>query len=219
MVRRENSASPGFERARSGAWRPDGKRRIQHHRAVGHSRPRRSSSGGSLDGVAAMGSADPRRPPPRYAPEPDFPALGRRHVGRCLGVSRTLGLEFLSISRLARRLAAHAVSDNARLRGAHLLGLDVRLCHRLAVSPDAWMNWLMLCVVLLAATAGSSTTIRNGVNPGSPSCVFTSVIATTIAPVAVKLFAVAIPGWFGLRRALSGKTMSDRKSTRLNSSH
>jgi len=74
----------------------------------------------------------------------------------------------------------------------------------------AWMNWMMFCVVLLAATAGSSTTMRNGVNPASPSHVFASVMASTIAPVAVKLFAVAIPGWFGMRRALSGKTMSLR---------
>jgi len=75
----------------------------------------------------------------------------------------------------------------------------------------AWMNWLMFCVILLAGTVGSSTTMRNGGgNPASPSHVFASVIASTIAPVAVKLFAVAIPAWFGMRRALSGKTIALR---------
>ena len=75
----------------------------------------------------------------------------------------------------------------------------------------AWLNMLVFFIVLLAGTIGSSTTMRNGGgNPASPSHIFTSVIASTIVPAAVKLFAVAIPAWFGMRRALSGKTISLR---------
>src|SRR5262249_17829251 len=70
----------------------------------------------------------------------------------------------------------------------------------------ARLNMLVFCFVLLAGTAGSSTTLRNGAQ------VFTSVIASTIAPAAVKLFVVAIPAWFGMRRALSGKTITLRSA-------
>ena len=75
----------------------------------------------------------------------------------------------------------------------------------------AWLNMLVFFIVLLAGTIGSSTTMRNsGGNPTSPSHIFTSMIASTIVPAAVKLFAVVIPAWFGMRRALSGKTITTR---------
>jgi hypothetical protein len=75
----------------------------------------------------------------------------------------------------------------------------------------ARLNMLMFCVILLAGTVGSSTTMRNGGgNPASPSHIFMSVIASTLAPAAVKLFAVAIPAWFGMRRTLSGERIALR---------
>jgi hypothetical protein len=74
----------------------------------------------------------------------------------------------------------------------------------------AWLNMLMFCAILMAGTIGSSTTMRGNGNPAGPSHIFTSMIASTIVPVLVKLIAVAIPALFGMQRALSGKTIALR---------
>ena len=155
--------------------------------------------------MAAVGGADPRSSPARHAPEPDFQWADATSIDAWvyLGHWDWSFFQYPVLRADLLRMLFLTVRDYvAIVCWAWTGGFAIASLSR----RTAWLNMLMFCAILMAGTIGSSTTIRG--NPAGPSHIFTSMIASTIVPVVVKLFAVAIPALFGMRRALSSKTIA-----------